>query len=257
LNIGSDSLVFVDDSAFERALIRHAAPMIAVPELPDDPVAYARTLADAGYFEAVAVTEEDRGRTAAYRQNRERKAVLVKSEDLDAYLRRLEMELVWHRLDRMNLPRAVQLINKTNQFNLTGRRYNENQVIALIKNDAVLALQFRLLDRFGDHGIIAIVIGRIKEEGACLLDTWLMSCRVLGRGVERAMLNVTAETATRLGAGRLIGEFIPSDRNGIVRDHYDKLGFQAIPDGGEGGMQSELNLHGFAPLKSIITVRQG
>ena len=121
----------------------------------------------------------------------------------------------------------------------------------------MLALQFRLLDRFGDNGVIAIVIGRIKEGGTCFLDTWLMSCRVLGRGVERATLNVIAETAGRMGARLLIGEFIPSDRNGIVCDHYVKLGFQAIPDSSERAMRSGLNLDGFTPLKSDIAVRQG
>jgi FkbH-like protein len=255
LNIGVDSLVFVDDSSFERALIRHAAPAIAVPELPEDPVAYPRTLADAGYFEAVTVTMEDIGRSSAYRQNRERQAAHANSESLDAYLRGLEMELVWSRLDRMGLQRAVQIVNKTNQFNLTGRRYNESEMAALMVDDRVLALQFRLLDRFGDNGTIAIVIGRI-EEGSCLLDTWLMSCRVFGRRVEHATLNIVAELARGQGAHRLIGEYIPSDRNVIVADHYDRLGFRRVADSGEATTRSVLNLSGFKPLNSPMAARQ-
>ncbi len=256
LNIGTDSMVFVDDSPFERAFIRHAAVEIAVPELPDDPVAYPRTLADAGYFEAVAVTMEDRERNSAYRQNRTRKLALANSENLEAYLRSLEMVLVWRRLDSLGLQRAVQLIGKTNQFNLAGRRYGESEIAALMADEKALVLQFRLLDRFGDNGVIAIVIGRIGK-GDCLLDTWLMSCRVLGRGVERAMLNVVVQAAKDQGAGRLIGEYIASERNKIVANHYDKLGFQPIANTVNGAMRSTLNLSGFTPLNSCIALRQG
>ena len=255
LNIGVDSLVFVDDSPFERAFVRHALLAIAVPELPDDPVAYPRTLADAGYFEAVTITMEDAGRGRTYRQDSERQAARAKSESLDAYLQGLEMELVWSRLDSIGLQRAVQLINKTNQFNLTGRRYNEREIISLMADDNVRVVQFRLLDRFGDNGMIAIVIGRM-EEGPFLLDTWLMSCRVLGRGVERATLNVVAELARELGAHRLIGEYIPSDRNRVVADHYGKLGFRLLTETGNETARSVLDLDDFMAFKSSITTRQ-
>ena len=256
LNIGTDSLVFVDDSAFERAFVRHAAPEIAVPELPDDPVLYPRTLADAGYFEAVAVTTEDRERSAAYRQNHDRKLALVNSENLEDYLRSLEMQLIWRRLDSVGLQRAVQLMGKTNQFNLTGRRYNESEVAALMSDDRVLVLQFRLLDRFGDNGTIAIVIGRIEKD-QCFLDTWLMSCRVLGRSVERATLNVVARLAKEKYANCLIGEYLPTGRNQIVADHYDKLGFQPIAADVNGATRSALNLDRFVLLDSPIALREG
>jgi FkbH-like protein len=256
LNIGADSLVFVDDSAFERALVRHAVPEIAVPELPDDPVAYARTLSDAGYFEAVTVTAEDRERSAAYLHNRNRKLALANSESLDDYLLSLDMQLVWRPVDNLGLQRAVQLIGKTNQFNLTGRLYNDSEIAALMTDSRVLILQFRLLDRFGDNGVVAIVIGRI-EEGECIVDTWLMSCRVLGRGVERATLNVMAQLARQRDATRLIGEYIPTDRNQIVAGHYEKLGFEPIADGADGVRRSVLNLNGFVPFDSPVALRQG
>jgi FkbH-like protein len=256
LNIGLDSLVFVDDSPFERALIRHALPMVAVPEMPDDPARFAQMLADAGYFEAVAVTAEDRNRSDAYRANREREALRQSSAGTEDYLRSLGMELVWQRLDRVGLHRTVQLINKTNQFNLTARRYTEDQILAVIDDECACGLQFRLVDHFGDNGIIAVVIGRLAEAQTLFIDSWLMSCRVLGREVERAMLDVVVEAARRLGAQRIAGEYIRSERNGLVQNHYAKLGFTIVAAGDDGGNRSVLDLAGFLPFAGPIALRE-
>ena len=156
LNIGLDALVFVDDNPFERDLVRRELPMVAVPELPEDPALYARCLADAGYFEALHLTEEDlraqraiSGQSASASSSRPRRPISR------AICASLDMELRWGRFDRVGLQRIVQLINKTNQFNLTTRRYTEAEVAAVIADPAVLTLQMRLLDRFGDNGIIA------------------------------------------------------------------------------------------------------
>jgi len=225
LNIGLDSLVFIDDNPFERSLVRQELPMVAVPEVSDDPTTYPRTIADAGYFEALAMTDEDRERTRQYQGNRARDALKAATTDLGAYLRGLEMELIWRPFDRVGLQRTVQLINKTNQFNLTTRRYTDEDVQALMQDPRAFGLQLRLLDRFGDNGIIAIVIGRMQDTtdplpGDLLIDTWLMSCRVLGRQVEPTTLNLIAAEAQRLGAKRLIGEYIPTKKNAMVKDHY-------------------------------------
>ena len=226
LNIGLDSLVFLDDNPFERNLIRAELPEVAVPEVPDDdPALMAQVLADAGYFEALSLTDEDRERTRQYQANRERTALEGAHTDLPSYLRSLEMRLIWRRFDRIGLGRIVQLINKTNQFNLTTRRTTEEQVLAVMADPRAFGLQLRLTDRFGDNGIIAVVIGRVDAQARCHIDTWLMSCRVLGRGVEAATLALVAERARALGAATLVGEYIPTAKNGMGADHYARLGF--------------------------------
>jgi len=256
LNIGLDALVFIDDNPFERELVRRELPMVAVPEISDDPTTYARTLADAGYFEAVAITDEDRTRSGQYQSNRERDQLKASATDLGSYLRGLEMRLLWRRFDRIGLNRTVQLINKTNQFNLTTRRYSEADVLDVMTDQHAFGAQLRLVDRFGDNGIIAIVIGRLMEEEDVLIDTWLMSCRVLGRQVEPTTLNLVAALGQQLGGRRLIGEYIPSAKNGMVKDHYPKLGFDAIDAGGANTNRYALDLAGFTPRETFIEVSE-
>ncbi len=227
LNIGLDSLVFVDDNPAERAIVRRELPMVGVPELPDDPTLYATTVAEAGYFESLRLTREDFDRAQQYQENARRTQMMASATDIEGYLRSLEMRAVWGRFDRMVQARVVQLINKTNQFNLTTRRVTDEEIAALIDDAQALTLQVRLLDTFGDNGIIAIVIGAFDPGTRDLrLNTWLMSCRVLGRGMEEETLNLIAEQALSLGASRLIGEYRPTAKNGMVKDHYARLGFQ-------------------------------
>ena len=256
LNLGLDSLVFVDDNPFERALVRRELPMVAVPEVSDDPVSYPLVLAEAGYFEAVAVTEEDRARSAQYQGNRQREALRASVTDLPAYLRSLEMRLLYRRFDPVGLQRIVQLINKTNQFNLTTRRYEAADVLAVMGDDHSFGLQLRLLDRFGDNGMIGIVIGRLCSEDELLIDTWLMSCRVLGRQVEPATLNLVAALAGRLGAKRLIGDYLPTGRNAMVKDHYARLGFAPAGALEGGGTRHRLELAEFVPIETFIDVQE-
>jgi FkbH-like protein len=257
LNIGLDSLVFIDDNPFERSLVRQELPMVSVPEVSDDPTDYPRAIADAGYFESLSITDEDRERTHQYQGNRARDALKASTTDLPAYLRGLEMELIWRPFDRIGLQRTVQLINKTNQFNLTTRRYTDEDVQALMENPQAFGLQLRLLDRFGDNGIIAIVIGRMQTNADLLIDTWLMSCRVLGRQVEPTTLNLIAAEGLRLGAKRLIGEYIPTKKNGMVKDHYVKLGFAVTETDPSGASRAMLHLAGFNPADTFIDVKKG
>jgi FkbH-like protein len=224
LNIGLDSLVFVDDNPAERALVRGELPMVAVPELPEDPSLYGDCVADAGYFEILRVTGDDLGRAKQYQDNLRRETLATSATDLSAFLRGLNMRALWGRFDRVGQARIVQLINKTNQFNLTTRRVTHDEIGALISDQRALTLQIRLLDQFGDNGIVAIVAGRLAND-AVRLDIWLMSCRVLGRGLEEETLNLIVAEARRLGASKLIGEYRPSAKNGMVRDHYKQLGF--------------------------------
>ena len=256
LNIGLDALVFVDDNPFERELVRRELPMVAVPEVSDDPTTYAQTLADAGYFEAVAITAEDRARSGQYQSNRQRNKLKASATDLDSYLRGLDMRLMWRRFDRVGLNRTVQLINKTNQFNLTTRRYSEADVLAVMGDDRAFGAQLRLIDRFGDNGIIAIVVGRLLDQQDVLIDTWLMSCRVLGRQVEPTTLNLIAELAKELGGRRLIGEYIPTAKNAMVKDHFPKLGFSEIDSAGANTARYALDLANFIPRETFVETRE-
>lgn len=234
LELGIDSLVFFDDNPVERDLMRRSLPAVAVPEVPDAPELYVQTLADAGYFEPVAFTADDAGRTRQYQANAERRQGQATATDMDSFLSDLDMVLEVEPVTPVNLTRVTQLINKTNQFNLTTRRYTEPEVRDLRDSPDVLTFAARLKDRFGDNGIIAIVIGRLVEHGRTLdLDSWLMSCRVLGRGVEQALLSVVAAAAARRGVTRLVGRYRPTARNGMVRDFYPGLGFTALPASAE------------------------
>jgi len=228
LSLGLDAMVFVDDNPVERGLIRRLLPQVAVPELPDDPALYARTLAAAGYFEATTFSAEDRQRADFYRDNARRVALRGQAGDIDAYLASLEMKIVFQPFDATGRSRIAQLINKSNQFNLTTRRYDELDVAALESDQRAFTLQVRLVDTFGDNGMISVVICRSVTADAWEIDTWLMSCRVLGRRVEQMVLRELVQHARARGVRRLVGVFIPTERNGMVRDHYAKLSFRQV-----------------------------
>jgi FkbH-like protein len=218
---------------------------VGVPEMPEDPALYVRTLASAGYFEGLRVTDEDRGRGEAYRGNVERERLKESVTDMASYLESLGMVLTVQPVDRVGLARVTQLINKTNQFNLTTQRLSEAEVAALMGDPRVITLQARLVDRFGDNGVIAVLIARVEGDGATI-ESWLMSCRVLGRRVEEACLNALAESCAALGAERLVGVYRPTEKNGMVRELYGELGFELV--GTEDGVTRwGLCLEGFAP----------
>jgi len=255
LNIGLDSLVFVDDNPFERSLVRQELPMVGVPEPPEDPALVPRCIADAGYFESLAITPEDRERSQQYFSNRERSELQSGATDMEGYLRSLEMRLQWGNFDKINLQRTVQLINKTNQFNLTTKRYSEDEILAVMEDPEAFGIYLRLLDRFGDNGIISIVIGK-RVADAVLLDTWLMSCRVLGRQIEQATLNVVSEEARRLGVRRIVGEYHPTAKNNMVKDLYLKLGFDSLGENIADHGKYALMLDDFVPIKTHITIER-
>ncbi len=257
LNIGLDSLVFIDDNPFERNLVRQELPMVAVPEVSDDPTGYPVALSDAGYFEGLSVTDEDRERTAQYQGNKAREALKAAVTDVDGYLRGLEMQLIVRPFDRVGLQRIVQLINKSNQFNLTTKRYTDQDMLAVMADPNAFGLQLRLLDRFGDNGVVVIIIGRLQDDRDLVIDTWLMSCRVLGRQVEPTTLNLIAANAQRLGARRMVGDYIPTRKNGMVKDHYARLGFSVVETTPEGGNRSILELARYTPAETFIHVVEG
>jgi FkbH-like protein len=237
LNIGLDALVFLDDNPAERAQMRAALPMVAVPELPNDPAWYPWMLSSAGYFEAVAFSEEDRLRAASYASDASRAEVMATTRDLGEYLSSLDMVLENKPFDTEGRQRIVQLINKSNQFNLTTRRYTEAEIADVQEDADIFTLQTRLADRFGDLGMIGVVIGRPAEhQGARAweFDTWLMSCRVLGRKVEPGMLDAIVQAARTAGVDWLVGVYKPTPKNGMVARHYDNLGFEQVAEDADG-----------------------
>jgi FkbH-like protein len=252
LSIGLESLVFIDDNPFERELVRRALPEVFVPEVPEDPALVARCIADAGCFEAVSVTAEDAMRAELYADNARREARRSSATDLDGYLADLDMTLHWGAFAESDVARVTQLINKTNQFNLATRRLSEGEVRAIMADPRAVGLRFRLVDRFGDNGVIAVVTGHMADDETFVIDDWLMSCRVLGRHVEAATLNALVEAARRLGATRIAGRYRPTGKNGLVADLLPRLGFSVTEDG-----HGALDLHRFAerpaPMRSVET----
>lgn len=240
LALGLDAFVFLDDNPVERGLIRREIPEVAVPELDSDPASYARTLAAAGYFEAIGFSEEDRARADMYQANARRLSLQGQTSDLQSYLRSLEMRILFGSFDRTTRSRVTQLINKSNQFNLTTRRYTEPQIEQLEQDSDAMTLHVRLLDKFGDNGIICVIICRPSRLDRWAIDTWLMSCRVLGRCVEQAVLAEILFRARAAGISTLEGLYIPTERNEMVREHYAKLGFTRIDGGSDGSSRWEL-----------------
>jgi FkbH-like protein len=251
LSLGLDALVFLDDNPAERAQVRRELPEVRVIEMAEEPALVAGMLATCGYFESVAVTGEDFARSGQYAANAARREMAGDGSDMAGYLQSLAMRLVWRGFDRVGLARIVQLINKTNQFNLTTVRYAEDEVAGMIGAAGVFGLQFRLVDMFGDNGMIGVVILRDEGGGVWGIDSWLMSCRVLGRQVEAAMLGVVAGVARGLGAARLSGRFVASGRNDMVRDHYVRLGFEPVGDG------FDLALDGFVAADVPMMIEEG
>ncbi len=229
LGVGIDSLVLMDDNPAERAQVRVEEPTVAVPELPDDPALYSRTLLEAGYFETVSFTSDDKKRAGQYQANTQRRVLLESSSDQYSFLQSMEMVIEFAPFDEIGLSRITQLINKSNQFNLTTQRYTEREVLGMSQDSNLLTLQIRLNDKFGDNGMISVVICRREEEAGCWsIDTWLMSCRVLNRRVEEAVLDQLVLQLLNRGGKTLIGIYKPSGRNELVRDHYENLGFNKI-----------------------------
>jgi FkbH-like protein len=232
LNLGLDSLVFIDDNPAEIEIVRQFVPEVEGILLSEDPSEYVAILQDARCFEPKNVTAEDVERTGQYLEEAQRQQLLAAVTDMDAYLESLQMEATIRGFRGVDVPRISQLINKSNQFNLTTRRRTEAQVHALMADDSYRGFTMRLTDRFGDYGLISIVIGQAKGE-EFEIDTWLMSCRVLKRQVEEEVLNEIVRLARLRGCTRIRGVYLPTAKNGMVRNHYSGLGFTPAAISGE------------------------
>lgn len=226
MEIGLNSLVFVDDNPAERALVRQLVPEVAVPELPEDPTAYVHAIERHLYFQAISVGQEDLQRGAMYRANAERQQAEQSSSNIDTFLLSLGMRARIELVQAANIERVAQLIARSNQFNLTTRRHSAAVVRKMADRPDALSLAVSLSDRFGDHGLISVLLANRVAERELVIDTWLMSCRVLKRGVEEYLRNYLCRMARERGVTSIVGEYIPTAKNAMVRDHYARLGFQ-------------------------------
>ena len=255
LNLGLDSLVFVDDNRAEIEIVNQFVPEVSTIWAGDDPSEFIARLKDSRYFEVRNITPEDVERVQQYTQEAKRQQLLGKSTDMDAYLESLEMVSTIRPFDNLDVPRIAQLIAKSNQFNLTTRRRTEAEVHALVDSDKFPAFTMRLSDRFGEHGLIAIVIGEVRGDDF-LIDTWLMSCRVLKRQVEEETLNHIVRLAKNHGCVQIMGRYIPSPKNNMVRDLYPKMGFSHVEEASDGSQLFQLAVASYEPAITRITVDQ-
>jgi FkbH-like protein len=225
LNIGMDSIIFIDDNQFERNLVSSLLPEITVPDLPEDPALYLSYLQSQNLFETASYSEEDTKRTAQYRCEAQREAIRQKYANYDEYLQKLEMEAVAVPFDEFHTPRIAQLTQRSNQFNLRTVRYTESEIEKFINDSEKITIYFTLRDKFADHGLIGVVIMEKRDNKTLFINTWLMSCRVLKRGMEEFIVNTIIKTAKLNNIETVIGEYIKTPKNAMVSDIYEKLGF--------------------------------
>jgi len=230
LNIGMDSLVFLDDNPFERDLVRSMIPEITVPELPEDPALYLQYLRQMDLFEVASYSTEDSQRTAQYRDQAERAVFEASFGSYEDYLAGLEMKAVAAPFDAFHYPRIAQLTQRSNQFNLRTVRYTEAEIAALAEDDSHICLYFTLRDKFGDHGLISVVVLDKEPQDVLFISEWLMSCRVLKRGMEEFIVNKILQTAADRGFRKVVGEYLPTQKNAMVKDLYEKMGFARIAE---------------------------
>ncbi len=233
LNIGLDSMVFVDDNPAERALVAQELPEVAVPDVGSDVSSFAEILEHEAYFEVHKLVQDDLSRSAYYNSNAQRKASQSSFCNYGEFLASLEMTAEIGPFLPVYLERITQLINKTNQFNLTTRRYTSAEVEAITQDPAFITLYGRLADKFGDNGLVSVLIGHVFDN-TVELDLWLMSCRVINREMELVIFDALIEQCQARGIRKIVGVYIPSKKNSMVAGHYSSLGFSPMGENSEG-----------------------
>lgn len=234
INIGVDSLVFLDDNPMERAEVRQALPQVSVPEVVGgDVFSYIRAIEEAGYFEPISLSADDFKRNATYQANKKRQDLVASVGNYDEFLQSLSMEAEIASFKPIYYDRIAQLTNKSNQFNLTTHRYTRAEIEQIANDKNYITLYGRLKDRFGDNGLISVVIGEKRNDELHIL-LWLMSCRVLKRGMESAMLDTLVDKAKLNGCSKLIGYYYPTKKNGMVANLFDQFGFCKIEETNSG-----------------------
>jgi FkbH-like protein len=253
LELGLGSFVFVDDNPAEIAIVAQFTPEVHTIQLGDDPSEYAAQLKDCRLFEPVALTPEDLARAGQYRDEVKRKELRQSVTDMQVYLRALDMTAEIKPFTDVDAPRIAQLINKSNQFNLTTMRRSEAEVRRLIDSPRHPCFTLRLSDRFGDHGLVVVVITELGDADLHI-DTWLMSCRVLNRQVEELTVNQLFAIARANGSGRVVGRYLPTSKNKLVANLYPKMGFTPLATEGDGQAYARA-VDAFVPFATHIAAR--
>lgn len=253
LNIGFDSMVFLDDNPFERNMVRQHIKGITVPELPEDPAEYLEYLYSLNLFETASYSSLDKDRTKQYQVEAQRVSLSKTFTSEADFLKSLNMVSVVSGFTKFNTPRVAQLSQRSNQFNLRTVRYTDADIEALANDPKVIDLSFTLEDKFGDNGLIAVVIMKPQDKETLFVDTWFMSCRVLKRGMENLTLNTMVEKAKASGYKRIIGEYLPTPKNSMVEKHYPDLGFKTIE--GTATAQYELEVDTYQPKNCYIETK--
>lgn len=254
LNLMPDSMVFVDDNPAEREIVRAQVPGAAVPDMPIEPAYYARTIDRSGFFEITSLSEDDTKRTAMYQENARRAREEAAFENYEDYLKALYMKAEIKPFAQVYMARIAQLTNKSNQFNLTTRRYSQAEIEKLAADGNYITLYGKLEDKFGDNGVISVVIGH--QTGEVLhIDLWIMSCRVLKRDMEYAMMDRLVEMAQEAGISEIRGYYYPTAKNRMVKEFYSLQGFDKIEEDQEGNSQWSLQLtEGYQKKNHVIAV---
>ena len=253
LNIGFDSMVFLDDNPFERNMVRENIPGITVPELPEDPAEYLEYLYTLNLFETASYSNLDKDRTKQYQVEAQRVSLSKTFTNEADFLKSLNMVSTVSGFTRFNIPRVAQLSQRSNQFNLRTIRYTDADIEALANDPNVIDLSFTLEDKFGDNGLIAVIIMKPLDKETLFVDTWFMSCRVLKRGMENFTLNTMVEKARAAGYKKIIGEYLPTPKNKMVENHYIGLGFTPID--GAATSQFELNVDEYKNRECYIETK--
>ena len=255
LNIGINSLVFIDDNPAERSIIRRLVTEVTVPEVSTDPLDFIRAIEQGRYFQVVGLGNEDLQRTEMYQANAERQAIETSAEIIEGFLKSLDMVAKIGPINDFTLERSTQLINKSNQFNLTTIRRTTAEVMAIAKEPNWITRTVSLKDRFGDNGLISVLLAKVDGD-ALEIDTWLMSCRVLKRNVEHTLLNLVCDEAKKRGLSVVRGRYIPTAKNALVKDHYTTLGFQCVSTSPQGHCTYELKLAGRESFETFMDVKE-
>ena len=252
LNIGFDSMVFLDDNPFERELVRTMLPDVTVPELPEDPAEYLSYLQQLALFETVYVSEEDKNRTRLYRQEADRLQLEQKVSSIDEYLESLQLCAATRPFDSYSIPRAAQLSQRSNQFNLRTKRYTEQDLEFFAQHpEKFVTFTVSLKDKFGEYGIIAVVILEKRDDHTLFLDTLFMSCRVLKRSVEEYVFNKMVNFAAEQGIKTILGEYLPTKKNAMVKDLLGKYSFEHCATD-ENGTTWKLDVARYAQNKTFV-----
>lgn len=238
LNLGVDSLVFVDDNPAEREIVINQIPGVSAPRI-SKPEEYIKLIDGSGYFEVTNISEDDSKRNDMYKSNIERTKLQSTFTDYNEYLKSLEMKAVIKPFEPLYFDRIAQLTNKSNQFNLTTRRYTANEIENISNSEYYLGLYGSLSDKFGDNGIVTVVIGNISNK-VLDIDLWIMSCRVLKRDMEYAMLDEVVRIASNNDIDKIVGHYYPTAKNKMVADFYKVLGFEKVSEDNEGNSDWEL-----------------